>query len=60
MDSKFTLTTTTKENLFIATTTKKELFKIAYEFAMLQADENELEAFKILENEKYLLRIHRK
>jgi hypothetical protein len=56
MDSKFTLTTTTKEELFIATTTKKELFRIAYEFAMLQADENELEAFKILENEKDLLR----
>jgi hypothetical protein len=56
MDNKFTFTTTTKEDLFIATTTKKELFRIAYEFAMLQADENELEAFKILENEKDLLR----
>ena len=41
---------------FYSTTTKKELFDIAYQFAMLQADENEPLALEILESEKELLR----
>jgi len=41
---------------FYKTTTKKELLQIAYNFAMLQADENESAAFEILENEKEIIK----
>jgi len=41
---------------FYNTTTKEQLFQIAYNFAMLQADENESAAFEILENEKELIK----
>lgn len=43
---------------FYNKTTKKELFEIAYNFAMLQADENEKAAFEILENEKELIKYY--
>lgn len=41
---------------FYNTTSKRELFLIAYNFSMLQADENERDAIEILENEKSLIR----
>ena len=40
---------------FYNTTSKRELFLIAYNFAMLQADELEVIALEILENEKSLI-----
>ena len=45
---------------FYNTTTKNELFEIAYNFAMLQADENEAAALEILENEKELIKNFKK
>lgn len=38
------------------TTTKEELFNIAYQYAMLMADENEANAFEFLKNEKKILK----
>ena len=37
-------------------TTKEELFNIAYQYAMLMADENEAGAFEFLKKEKELLK----
>lgn len=44
---------------FYQTTSKETLFNIALNFAMLQADENEATALKILENEKDLLKVYK-
>jgi len=40
--------------LFFKTTSKEQLFKIAYNYGMLMADEQEAEALEFLKKEKTL------
>lgn len=45
---------TTDWEHFYKTTTKEQLFKIAYNYGMLMADEQEAAAFEFLKKEKNL------